>query len=175
LLNHYNERVKQHAQNGGVYHERGCYFYDTQRFGDALKDFQTSAQLGSDERDYSWFRAWLLQARLGQTDAGTRALADYLSHRMTGVPDDWPSKIGLFLTGKISEADLLAAAANPSVKVDREQHCEAWFYAGTKRLIDGDKPTAEDYYRKCIKTGITYFEEYQSAEAEMNAMSAMAK
>jgi lipoprotein NlpI len=96
-----------------------------------------------------------------------------MEHRNTGRPDDWPSKVGHFLAGQLTESDFLQAAANPDTLTDREQHCEAYFYAGSKRLIEDDKTTAADYFKKCMTTELKHFEEYRSAEAELKFLTAI--
>lgn len=54
------------------------------------------------------------------------------------------SKIAAFLPGKVSEADFLAAAKSPDTDTTRTQHCQAWCYAGMRRLLSGDKIAAID-------------------------------
>ena len=98
----------------------------------------------------------------------TKELAQFLKVRN---PDDWPSKVMRFLMAQLSEADFLKAAQSKEAKTDRELKCVAYFYAGTRRLIDADKETARKYFEKCIETGVKNFTEYQSAEAELKALS----
>lgn len=79
-------------------------------------------------------------------------------------------QVGRFLTGQITEVDFLRAAANANSQSNREQHCEAYFYAGAKRLVENDKAGAADFFEKCLGTGVNTFEEYQSAEAELKVL-----
>jgi hypothetical protein len=44
-----------------------------------------------------------------------------------------------------------------------------------KHLIESDKTTAADYFKKCLATNVKYFEEYQSAEAELRLLASPAK
>jgi len=87
--------------------------------------------------------------------------------QMKGDWDDWPAKISGFLTGQLTEPDFFKAAENADKKKDREQHCEAYFYAGSKRLIENDKITATNYFKKSLATDVKTFSEYQSAAAEL--------
>jgi HEAT repeat protein len=155
--------------NGATYHDRGCLYYDSRAFTNALADFQKAGELGSDNRDYSHYRIWLIRARLGEKDAATRELASYLARRPQGKP--WALNVGRFLAGQMTEVDFIAAAADPNGQTDREQHCEAWFYAGMKRLLAGDKTTAADYFQKCRATDVKSFEEYDSAGAELKFLA----
>ena len=48
--------------------------------------------------------------------------------------------------------------------------CEAWFYAGMKKLLGGDKAAAANYFKKCLATEQKDFTEYLLAEAELKAL-----
>jgi Tfp pilus assembly protein PilF len=171
----YTRMIQDLPQNGRAYYDRGCFYYDTYQFTNALADFRKACELGSDAQDYSCFRIWLIRARLGEKDAATQELATYLEHRNVEKSNDWPLKVGHFLTGQLSEADFLEAAADTNAKTDQEQHCEAYFYAGMKHLLESDKTTAADYFKKCLATNVKYFGEYQSAEAELRRLASPAK
>jgi lipoprotein NlpI len=145
-------------------------YYDLREFTNALADFRKSCELGSPCQDDSFFHAWLVRARLGEKEAATEELQTYWNSRQTGTLDDWPSKIGSFLTGQLAEPDFLKEAENSDKQKDNEQHCEAYFYAGSKRLLEGDKITATDYFEKCRPTDVKDFSEYQSATAELKSL-----
>jgi ankyrin repeat protein len=154
-------------QTGADYHAQGCIDYNARRFTNALADLRKSCELGSDNQDYSYSRIWLIRARLGEKEAATQELAAYLERRKAQKPDEWPSKVGRFLTGQLSESDFFKAANDPNPQTAKEQHCEAYFYAGSKRLIENDKMGAVDYFKKCLTTNVANFEEYTSAAAEL--------
>jgi lipoprotein NlpI len=154
-------------QTGRDYHDQGCSDYNSRRFTNALADFRKSCELGSDNQDYSYFRIWLIRARLGEKEAATQELAAYLERRNAQKPDDWPLKVGRFLAGQLSESDFLTAANDPNLQTSKEQHCEAYFYVGSKHLIENDKLAAVDNLKKCLTTDLTTFEEYTSAATEL--------
>ncbi len=56
---------------------------------------------------------------------------------------------------------------NVDKKKETEQQCEAFFYAGSKRLTEGDKIAATAYFGKCLATEEKTFIEYKSAGAEL--------
>jgi len=153
--------------DGVEYHNRGCADFNSHNFTNALANFRKSAELGSDGQDYTYFRLWIIRSRLGEKEGATHELTDYLKHRKTHDTNDWPLQVGRFLAGQSTEGDFLAAADSPNSQTAKEQHCEAYFYIGSKRLIDGDKPGASDYFKKCKDTNVIEFEEYQSAAAEL--------
>jgi lipoprotein NlpI len=154
-------------QTGDDYHNQGCIDYNAHQFTNALADFRKSCELGSNNQDYSYFRLWHVRTWLGEKDAATRELTEYLERRKVEKPDDWPSKVGSFLAGQMSESDFLKAADAPNLQTSKEQHCEAYFYIGSKHLIDNDRMAAVDFFKKCRTTNVTAFEEYASARAEL--------
>jgi HEAT repeat protein len=172
LIADHTRAIELDATNGEEYHVRGCLYYDARDFTKALADFRQACKWGSDYPDYPHYRVWLIRARSGEAAAATRELAAYLASRRTGQPGDWPSTVGRFLAGQLSEGDLLKAADNPNERTRREQLCEAWFYAGMKRLIAGETTAAAGDFQKCLGTGVTNFQEYASAGAELKSLPA---
>jgi ankyrin repeat protein len=154
-------------QTGNDYHVQGCVEYNAHRFTNALADFRKSCALGSANQDYSFFRICLIRVRLGEKEAATEEVAAYLERRAGQKPNDWPSKVGGFLAGQLSESDFLKAADDPNLQTSKEQHCEAYFYVGSKHLIEKDRMAAVDYFKKCLTTNVTDFEEYTSAASEL--------
>lgn len=82
-----------------------------------------------------------------------------------------------FLAGALSEGELLQTATNAvfDSKTQRQQLCEAFFYIGMKRLIDGDRAGAIESFHKCLsagplKYGESGYDEYNSAEAQLQAL-----
>jgi len=154
-------------ETGADYHTQGCVDYNSRRFTNALADFRKSCELGSDTQDYSYYRIWLIRARLGEQAAATQELAAYLERRPAQNLDDWPGKVGRFLAGQLAESDFLKAADDPNLQTAKEQHCEAYFYIGSKHLVENDKMAAVDAFKKCLTTNVTNFEEYTSAASEL--------
>ena len=168
----YTRAIECDPKCGSAYHSRGCIRYDTRSFADALLDFRKELDSGSGFPDYAHYRVWLIRARLGEKDAATEGLRNYFDHRQAGKPDDWQAQIGRFLAGQLTEAEFLKAAESMDKQKHAEQHCEAWFYAGTVRLVAGDKATAKEHFENCLATGENEFTEYTSAEAELKRLQA---
>jgi lipoprotein NlpI len=51
------------------------------------------------------------------------------------------------------------------------RNCQAWFYAGMKRLLAGDKTTAVGCFKSCIETKQKNVTEYQLAQAELKTLT----
>jgi tetratricopeptide (TPR) repeat protein len=161
----YSKVIELQPDDAQAYWDRGCLRYDSQDFTNALADFRLLAG------DGPALRIWLIRARAGETAAATTDLQTYLTGRTTGKPDDWFSKIGHFLTGQLTESEFLAAAANATPKTNIGL-CQAYFYAGSKHLVSGDKVTAMDYFQKSVATNQKDYEEYSSAAAELELLKA---
>jgi len=159
--------IKLNPKNGEAYRNRGYVLYDQQSWAGALPDFRKACDLNPAVKDYPQLRIWLIRARLGERDAATRELAQFLKGRKA---DDWPRKIMRFLIGELPEAEFLKAAESENAKTDGERKCEATFYVGSRSLIDGDKDKAKEYFQQCLDTGVKTFAEYRSASAELTAL-----
>ena len=70
----------------------------------------------------------------------------------------------------MTEADLLKAAEDTDEAVALERRCEASFYAGSIRLLDGDKAGAAELLQKCVDTKRSTSAEHASAAAELDAL-----
>ncbi|HEY1661054.1 MAG TPA: hypothetical protein VGI03_01425, partial [Verrucomicrobiae bacterium] len=75
-----------------------------------------------------------------------------------------------FLTGQLKERTFLATAADWPESSRNGCECEAYFYAGEKRLINGDRSEAEKYFEQCVATGEKEYTEYASAAAELESL-----
>jgi tetratricopeptide (TPR) repeat protein len=148
------------------YRMLGYLHYDRQEFTNALNNFRKVCQLDSSD-DYARFRIFLIRSLFGETQSATNELQTYLNSRDGRKINDWQSKIGRFLAGQISESELFEAAQSINQQTYVKQHCEAYFYTGTKQLIKGNKIIAAEYFKKCIETGAKDLSEYQSAASEL--------
>lgn len=159
--------IRINPKDADAYRKRGYVRYDQRSWKNALADFRKGCELAPGEKDYPMIRIWLIRARLGERDAATRELAEYLKGRKVA---EWPKKIMRLLIGELPEDDFLKEAESRDAKTDLEQKCEAYFYVGAHRLIDGDKDKAKEYFQKCLETDLKIFNEYRSAAAESTAI-----
>ena len=136
-----------------------------------MKDFNHFFDLSKDEQDYPRLFVWMITARLNGADAANKDLTAYLDRRSNATPNDWFSNVAGHLLGKVTQADLFAAAKLLDTKKERGQLCEAWFYSGMKKLLDGDKTAAADHFRKCLATEQKIFVEYQFAQTELKSLA----
>jgi lipoprotein NlpI len=137
---------------------------------EALDDFQHYYKQTTENPDDPFLVAWLARARLGEKEVADKALAERLEQHVKDFPGDWPSRIAALLLDQATEADLLAAAASPDAEKERRQRCEAWYYAGMKRLLAGKRASASTRFQKCLATEKKTTLAYQFALAELKTL-----
>lgn len=162
----YSEALKINPRSYAAYAALGYLFYDSHSWRNALTNFRASIANGSINQDYEQLRIFLIRARLGEREAAIKELAQYLASR-NGKANDWFLRIGHFLTGRMSEQELLTIAARGDKQAIQEQRCEAYFYAATVRMLKGENAKAKEYFLRSVKTNITNFTEFVSAKAEL--------
>jgi lipoprotein NlpI len=150
-----------------AYYGRGSIYYLTQRWDDALRDYQRFCQKAPDQSNYPRFYVWLIRARKGEQAAADQELCAWFGPGQKVKADRWQRNVSAFLLGAMSEADFLGASRRG---YDSGRQCEAWFYAGMKRCLSGDAATARDYFQKCLATGRKDYEEYNLAAAELRLL-----
>ena len=166
----YNRALELDPKFAIAYADRGISHLSSRHWSEALKDFNHFFDLSKDEQDYPRLFVWMITVRLNGADAANKDLTAYLDSRSNVAPIDWFSKLAGYVLGKVTEADLFAAAKSPDTKTERGQLCEAWFFSGMKKLLDGDKVAAADHFRKSIATEQKIFVEYQFAQAELKSL-----
>jgi lipoprotein NlpI len=154
-----------------AYADRGISHVSSRHWSEALKDFNHFFDLSKDEQDYPRLFVWMITVRLNGADAANKDLTAYLDGRSDAAAGDWFSKVAGHVLGKVTQADLFAAAKSPDTKTERGHLCEAWFFSGMKKLLDGDKTGAADQFQKCLATEQKIFVEYQFAQTELKSLA----
>jgi len=131
---------------------------------DALADLRMWEQLDAgDNAEYADLWIWIVRAGLGETEAACVELEEHLAKRRREKADDWYSKVAGFLSGGLSEVELLRLAASNDPKTSRERLCEATFYAGAARALRGERAAAVELFDRCIATEVKEFIEHDGA------------
>jgi lipoprotein NlpI len=151
------------------YFNRSTAYFVKRDWASALADIRQARELDKDAPDYPTL-IWLILAEQGQNEAANKELTADMEQQLNDASEAWTSKIASFLLNKINQADLITAAASPDPKKSRDQLCDAWFYAGIKRLLAGEKATAIDCFEKALATRAKAENEYEFAEAELKAL-----
>jgi tetratricopeptide (TPR) repeat protein len=138
----------------------------------ALKSFRKAMDLAPQSR-YGRFQIWIIRSKAGEMLQATEELnKDWpLSAPFSGR--NWSNIIRSFLAGRLTEADFLQAVEKDDGygEPDRNSRlCEAAYYAGIKRLINGDKAGAASLFLRSLATGKKDFEEYRQARTELSLL-----
>jgi tetratricopeptide (TPR) repeat protein len=164
----YNRAIELDPKDAATHNNRAGLFFLVRNWGAALEDYNRFFELSKEGQEDPRLYVWLIRARTAQTDAANKELVDYLQQR--GNTADWFSTVASYLLGRISDADLLAAAKSSDKKKENGQLCEALFYIGMKKLIAGDKSGAQDCFNKSLATDQKDYTEYHFARAELKAL-----
>jgi tetratricopeptide (TPR) repeat protein len=138
----------------------------------ASSDFQLFCESTPHDRfaDNARLYVWLIAKLSNAHGDADQDLSDALENSWNNSADDFTAKTAAFLLGRVTESDYLTAATSNDANVDATLHCQAWYFAGMKRLIMGDKGTAADYFQKCLATGKKDFCEYILAQAQLQTL-----
>jgi lipoprotein NlpI len=143
--------------------------YNVGSWQKSLSDFREASKQDAQD-DYLRLRVWLIRARIGERTAATEELRLYLKSATKTDSNPWALNLVKFLAGDITEEDLFKAIVLGDADKVSERRCEAYFYAGSVRLINGDRKTAVEYFQKTLSTNIRTFTEYRSAIAELKRL-----
>ncbi len=151
---------------------RGHLYYDAARWLDSLKDLSMATQLEGNGHgeDYDLLRIWLASSRLGERGEATALLEAHLKNGSGGQIGVWYKSLCAFLLGRSSVDELIRAADDPEFKKANERRCEAYFLAGSVRIIEGDIKEGMRLLRQCLATMVTDFTEYASARSELESI-----
>lgn len=76
----------------------------------------------------------------------------------------WHGRLAAFAAGTLPEQQLIDAAEGPG------QRCEAHFYAGTRKLAQGDTAGAARRFQEALETGMVSYFEYAMAQELLAAI-----
>jgi lipoprotein NlpI len=166
----YNHAIELDPKSAFAYAARGDVNALVRNWTEALADYRHFCELSERRQDYPRLYIWLIRTRIGDTEAASKELNAYMGSCRDAAPGDWVGTVAGHLLGSVTEANLFAAAASTDTKKESGQMCEAWFYAGMKKLFAGEKAVAIADLHKCLETEQRAFKEYQLAEAELKAL-----
>ncbi|HWA27313.1 MAG TPA: tetratricopeptide repeat protein [Lacunisphaera sp.] len=109
-------------------------------------EYREAVALAKEERD---MRRWSYASF--QLDVFLRRQGRKETEYLEGVldwPDEWPKRIGMYLSGRISAESLVNAAQQVQNRRERlNQECEANFYVGMALWSAGDRQAGERYLK----------------------------
>jgi tetratricopeptide (TPR) repeat protein len=165
----YSRAIELNSKGPASYEARASLYVRSGAYEAALADYARFIEFAKEDTAYARFFHFLLCRRLARAEP-----ADF-SETVRVWPEGWQKTVGLFLVNEVDEAALLTRAAVGDDKAVRGQRCEAFYYAGMKRLLKGDVAGAREMFQKCVGMGATTFTEHDFAKAELARMDAAAK
>lgn len=160
-LTQLNEAIKLEPDASLPYFIRGLIERAQGHRDEAIKDFQKSSSLNF---AYGAFWTWIFEMENNQHGLAEEDLSNALQRPAEFKPDDWPSQIAKFLLDKITFDQLIAAANQGVPDGIKGQQCEAYFYGGMVKHLNGDDKGASELFQKAIATNSTSSEEYIEAK-----------
>lgn len=145
---------------GDGYFNRGAVRQAQGNWAEAAADYAKAATAMGEAPSVLVHR----EVALRQLGRGTPS-AD-LAHTVAGWDAGWFKVIGQFLSGTVTEADLLAQAGEPG-KLTKEKQSLALYFAGMTRLQAGDAATARKYFEQYLALKTSVFLEATLVEAEL--------
>ena len=138
----------------------------------ALSDLRRFRQVAPDvaNADYALLWIWVIRCQQDQKSSADRELSDALKMNWNAQPGDLVSLDARFLLGETDEDHYFASPAFADKSEGPARLCEAWYYAGIKRLLSGNKQGAAAAFHACVATAKTDDFEYTLAQGELNAL-----
>jgi lipoprotein NlpI len=128
----------------------------------ARMDFRRSNELTKGPKWSAQLFVFLLNLRLKYP----QSLLDFKAS-VHGWKNEWEKAIGRFLANEIDEPTFLALAAQGDAQTIGEHQCQAYYYAGMLRLLNGEAAVAQTLFEKSLATKVSYFVEFDFVGAEL--------
>ena len=156
----YDEALRRAPGDADTYRSRGYLRFYRGEFAAAADDLARVVAAQPDDI-YAMLWAYLAAAR---TDAAAAKAKPYLDLTLRRSSPAWPGPVAALLLGTRTLDATLAAAENPS------QRCEAQFYGGEGKLLQGDRADATAALKAAVETCPKSFIEYKGAQAELKRL-----
>jgi tetratricopeptide (TPR) repeat protein len=151
------------------YLARGRLHLASERWEDAAADLTVASRmLIEDKQGPADLLLWIARARGGDAAGATAELSRVLASGRPG--GDRFRTSARFLCGELSEPDYLAAMAALKNAEGIEARTEAFYLAGEKRLVSGDRVGAIGLMQEALKTGADASFAYDLARFELEGL-----
>lgn len=164
----FNQAIRLHPDDANAFIVRGVANFLRQNIAHAVTDFERGSELNpSMAYDLLWLH--FARKRLGQDDA-----KDFAKRSAKADLTRWPAPILKFYTGKLTAAQLIAAAdESDDPDQQKSRRCEVNFFAGEQALLRHRDDTAKSLLQAaldgCPKTNL----HYDAAGAELKRLNAV--
>lgn len=168
----YNKAIADYSKALGlkpdfysVYYMRALVYRFSEQYGKAMADYNKKIETDPENPYLYLFR--YIASEHGNRNEGNvlQTFADNFTSAQ------WISAVVDLYLGKITPRACLKQANHTNPQTDREQKCEAYYYIGEYYLFMNNKTRAEEFFNKCLNTGINQFLEYDMARFELDKLN----
>jgi tetratricopeptide (TPR) repeat protein len=169
-LEEYNQALAVDPNNAEAYYSRALIRQSRRDWDGALADLLMAGKASPQGlyADYTHLLIWRVRLAQDKPAQADEELIAALARGWNSPPEEWVTQVARFLLGQEDEAALFDAVHSPLAENEREQLCEAWYFAGLKRLSGGDRAAAIADFQKCLATGRRDSVQYMLAQAELH-------
>jgi len=160
--------VQLRPQDASSHSDLGFTYFFTEDFAQALASFDKAVQLDAQMRYLDPWRYWSLVAQDRAEEAKTRFAA---SLNKEADKRDWIDRLLVYLSGGLSEEDLLKSVDKSSEQVTTGQTCEAHFFIGLREAKEGNAQQAAEHFQKAVDTGANHLSAFRAARRVVKKLS----
>ena len=161
-LDDYAASLKEDPELTFVYFDVGVAHQVAGDYPAALKSYEKALSQPEDSAVYLRILRGLLLERTGVSNVSAE-LAPFVDSWSA----EWEKNLGMYLTTKISEEELLRRAVLGKAESIQAQQCEAFYYIGISHLLAGDETKAKAAFEKCVEVRGATVSERLLAHAEL--------
>jgi lipoprotein NlpI len=163
----YDQALEINPGMAQIYLSKGQAHSTLHQWAEALKDFRKYCEKSTGQVDYAEINIWMCRSRQNDGEAASEELTTYFKSH----PGTWAARVAECLAGKLTREALIKEAQATSDDTKKmQQLCEAYYYAGVKKLLGGDTESAREDFKRCVSTEVEDFVEYDYAQEELKRM-----
>jgi lipoprotein NlpI len=167
----YDRVIELAPKYANAYANRGTAFMNKGLYDKAIADYSKVIELNP-EGEYTYLYLLITTWLSKKEDA--EAVEKLRQHVASNDSREWIRMISNYYLGiaGVNEQDVLAEARKgKDAKELREKLCKAYFYLGAKRLANGNRSGAAEYFTKGVETDERSFIEYSVSKAMLILMN----
>lgn len=165
----YQEALKLNPQNPIARADLGFAKYFAGDFAGAVADLDAAVQASENLRYLNPWRYWA-SVKAGQPAAAAAAKLGDLATK-PAEQRDWVDQLGLFLSGALTEQQLLSAAEPKDPTLRAAQLCEAYYFQAEKRAAANDAANATTLYQRALETKQAHLSAYRGSQYALKNFS----
>jgi lipoprotein NlpI len=171
-ISDYNKTIELNPKHINAYCNRGLAQKAKGNYDQAISDYFTTMSLDQDN-EYVYIDAIITSIHISH-DMYKKALKRLKHYIRWHNSEEWPRIISNYYlgVGGLTEKDVLSAASRSEKRQEREERlCEAYYYIGEKRLMEGNRQGAKECFMKSVEMNVYNFIEYANSSLILTMMA----